>query len=322
MTMQYNLIAFQAHHEWIDEVIKNPLIQKVPCESFDAAIAEINKAHLEDSDDTLALKAEIWRENYKEEYDEGKSIEVFFIFRRLYEAALEHRKARKDRIITMISEVEGYVEITIDPVPVQDYFYVRLMFQSDQEEVYQTPQEIGMWSHETYDEAFKTYKMVLENLDYHMCFMNKDVGFYDVYRYLVEFAWKINDILEEAKKTELEKKVNQGLAEIAQYKILSEAIQKIQDVAEDLYDTSEEELANRLYLAVIDMVKGENMLAQYVQARVMEEVNDRNIKMTDKQISDAVSRAEVWVLDNLRGNIQDAVKDALWSGTHEPTHTS
>lgn len=109
----------------------------------------------------------------------------------------------------------------------------------------------------------------------------------------------------------MDKQANEAVQEMAKMRILIKGIAKIRDIANELWDGEEEQLrANRLYVAIHELLAGGDFLRQHINDQVLEIAEAKEISLTEEQLENVIGDIEHWMNYEMETLVTELIKVA------------
>jgi hypothetical protein len=106
----------------------------------------------------------------------------------------------------------------------------------------------------------------------------------------------------------MDNKANEAVQEMAKMRILLKGIASIRDIANELWDGEEEQLrANRLYVAIHELLIGGDFLRQYINDNVLAVTESKEISLTEHQLEYVIDGIEHWFNHDMESLISEMI---------------
>lgn len=141
-------------------------------------------------------------------------------------------------------------------------------------------------------------------------FKPKHGDFQEVLFFLHYMEEVIESNKQQAYEDYVDKKANDAVQETVKMRILLKGVHEIRDITNNLWDSEETLYANRLYVAIRDLMVEGNFLRQHINDQLLDVVQTNGISLSEEQLDKAIDAVEFWVNEGLAESIQTAVEDA------------
>ena len=109
----------------------------------------------------------------------------------------------------------------------------------------------------------------------------------------------------------IDNKANEAVQEMAKMRILIKGIAKIREIANELWDGEEEQLrANKLYVAIHELLVGGDFLRQHINDQVLEIAEAKEMSLTEEQLENVIEGIEHWMTYEMEALVVELIKVA------------